>query len=424
MMMKSLVCPSRQYRQQGAATLLVAALLLVTALVITLASYKSVFFQAKRVQNEIEARKNQWALEGGLECVYTKAYIDRDISKLTTNPVSTISYLKNDCIDGFKTTSIKVTDLGGKKLLIESQVNNGTSTAKVAKVLDMSSSRSSGAIKTTADLFINGSTVFSPPDPGNETQLGWECMGIRYKNIIDFTSTSSIDNYSFATQPSTNFSSSKNCLSTYTTISISDLKSDIQQDPNLEPFKELFGIEPMNWEQVRDDPNLDFQIINNPGVNCDEELANIISPTTTRIWIEGSCELYDSIGSVTTATEQTDGVLLFVHNGILSIYGSGHFKGALFQHNKNFPILTTAWDGFANKPFSNVGSFFSYASSLGGVAYTQNGSFVFSGGQVLDMDGQIAFFYNGLNFQYNSDVLDSIFGVTPPRWLKGSWNDF
>ena len=59
-------------KQRGAATLLVAVLLLAAALVISLASYKGVFFQAKRAQNEIEARQLHWKGEGRLECVMAK----------------------------------------------------------------------------------------------------------------------------------------------------------------------------------------------------------------------------------------------------------------------------------------------------------------------------------------------------------------
>ncbi|OEF28580.1 hypothetical protein [Vibrio rumoiensis] len=421
--MAPLLFLSRKHKQQGAATLLVAALLLLAALVITLASYKSVFFQAKRAQNEIEARQNQWALEGGLECVYTKAHIDRDFLALTTN---TSSYLQSECVDHFKTTNIEVTNLGGKKLLIEPQVVDETSIVKLGKVLDMSSSRSAGAIKATADLFIRGATEFSPPDPGNETISGWECSAIRYKSYLDFDGN--LQNKGVGStipSPSSDFSSSLDCLSDYSTQNPAELKSDIQQDSSLEPFKELFGVEPMNWTQVRDNLALDFQVINNPGVDCDNQLLNVISPTNTRIWIEGSCELSDALGSVATATQATSGVLLFIHNGIFSIKGSGVFKGALFHYNSGFNITSTSWDGFDNKATSNtVAAYFNYAASLGGVAYVQDGSFSFTGGQILDMSGQIAFFNNGLKFSYNSDVLDSIFGMTPPKWLKGSWNDF
>ena len=62
--------------QQGAITLLITALLLVAILVLSLASYKNVFFQAKRAQNEIISRQQHWAAEGGLECAYSLAVLD------------------------------------------------------------------------------------------------------------------------------------------------------------------------------------------------------------------------------------------------------------------------------------------------------------------------------------------------------------
>ncbi|MFA0350859.1 hypothetical protein AB4486_28550, partial [Vibrio sp. 10N.222.55.C6] len=44
---------------------------LVTALMLTFGSYRSVFYQIKRSQNEVEARKQHWEAEGGLECGFT-----------------------------------------------------------------------------------------------------------------------------------------------------------------------------------------------------------------------------------------------------------------------------------------------------------------------------------------------------------------
>lgn len=60
----------RQY-QQGIATLLITSILLSVALVVTLGSYKNLFYQIKRAQNEVKARQEHWLAEGGLECAYS-----------------------------------------------------------------------------------------------------------------------------------------------------------------------------------------------------------------------------------------------------------------------------------------------------------------------------------------------------------------
>ncbi len=54
----------RKY-QQGLATLLITSILLSIALVVTLGSYKNLFYQIKRAQNEVKARQEHWLAEGG-----------------------------------------------------------------------------------------------------------------------------------------------------------------------------------------------------------------------------------------------------------------------------------------------------------------------------------------------------------------------
>ena len=50
-------------KQQGAAALLVVSVLLVVALMMSLGSYKSLFYQIKRANNQIEARQEHWRAE-------------------------------------------------------------------------------------------------------------------------------------------------------------------------------------------------------------------------------------------------------------------------------------------------------------------------------------------------------------------------
>ncbi|MGO2497119.1 MAG: hypothetical protein ACTH6I_03785 [Vibrio litoralis] len=432
-------------KQRGAATLLVAVLLLASVLVLSLASYKGVFFQAKRAQNEIEARKAHWIGEGGLECAYTKMYQDRDQSVL----VSGTTYFDSDCVVTMNLTSMNIDSLGGQKYLIEPKFEQaGTSLSTVSKVIDFSRSRSTGAIKTTADLFVNGSSNFNPPDPGAQSGSGWDCTSVRYIRNLGFRGA--VVNSGFSVMPSSNFiPSSGDCLSSSKTNSgsglLSELKGDFKVDPNIRPFEEAFGVASSSWESVRDNPLYDFGVIDtsslvvpnssvSPVTLCGQAVLNEINLGKTRIWIEGSCELFDDpdpnqpqlLTDITDATQNTDGVLLLVHNGVFSIHGSGGFKGSLFHFNDSFLPVPGSWDGLIGKStYENITWSF-YPSRVTGseVSYIQNGAFWFTGGQMLDMDGQIAYFHNGLNFSYNSDVLDSIFGVLPPRWLKGSWNDF
>nr|WP_207621596.1 hypothetical protein [Vibrio ziniensis] len=58
--------------QQGLATLMITSVLLMAALVITMGTYKNLFYQIKRAQNEVKARQHHWHAEGVLECTYTQ----------------------------------------------------------------------------------------------------------------------------------------------------------------------------------------------------------------------------------------------------------------------------------------------------------------------------------------------------------------
>lgn len=56
----------------GYTTLLVTSILLLFALITSLASSKGVFFQLKVAQNELKARQEHWKAEGGLECAFAQ----------------------------------------------------------------------------------------------------------------------------------------------------------------------------------------------------------------------------------------------------------------------------------------------------------------------------------------------------------------
>ncbi len=87
----------RKY-QQGLATLLITSILLSIALAVTFGSYKNLFYQIKRAQNEVKARQEHWLAEGGLECVYSLAKLANKLENVQVNDIN--SYCKlplNSC---------------------------------------------------------------------------------------------------------------------------------------------------------------------------------------------------------------------------------------------------------------------------------------------------------------------------------------
>lgn len=73
--------------QQGIMTLFMTSLLLSAALVITLGSYKALFYQIKRAQNEVKARQQFWIAEGGLECIFSFANTSHQLPDASSYPV-------------------------------------------------------------------------------------------------------------------------------------------------------------------------------------------------------------------------------------------------------------------------------------------------------------------------------------------------
>ncbi|OEF28578.1 hypothetical protein [Vibrio rumoiensis] len=431
--------------QKGASSLLFTGLLLIAALTLSLASYKATFFQAKRIQNEIEARQNTWLGEGAIECAFAKAQADRNLSDLMQ-----ADYLKEDCLEPLNLTSINISDLGGKKYLVSPIVQSTANQNTVHKVMNFSNNRLAGAIQSTADLFTQASTTISPPDPGVETEAGWECVAVRFKSI--FSPGAGVNNQGVGATiepPYTGFDNNgKDCLDSHKTRSASEQhqKQDLMQDPDLKPFEAMFEVSKEKWQQVRDNPKYNFVIVyGNTAIDgslaarvseCGQKVKELVQLGHTHIWIEGSCEIGGSdLSTMAQSSQRTDGVLLLVHNGVFSLIGSGNFKGVLFQFNDGFQPSSADWNGLdANHHLSSPGvtvfdhqlkkSYGTPYPAANTAAYYQSGSFNFTGGQFLDMDGQLALFHDSLNFSYNEDVIDAVFGSTPPSWLKGSWRDF
>ena len=444
-----------KHQQSGMTTLLITSMLLIVALLFSLASYKNLFYQIKRTQNEVLARQAHWAAEGGLECGYSKIFIDRDLSKLDSNLYP--DYLYHDCVSKLGLDKIVINTISGnKKYRISSEYNLITS-SKLSKIIDLSPNLSSGTIKSTADIFVNGTAIFNPPDPGEEVDSGWECKVARYKRYFKFRG--SIHNQQFAdatSPPYLGFSSNnKKCLTSHKSIETNNLLDDFEIDTDIDPFYEFFNVDKSYWESVRDSSHYNFAIINGENIgnsnenikrvdNCGKKIAyEIETNKKLNIWVSGSCELEgEGLTAVTTASnDTTNGVLILVHNGVFSINGAGKIKGVSFHFNEPsifspsekdwkgliaYPILDsvpTDFDRMLKDTYNPNNDSTILIPSVKNAAYFQNGSFSFSGGQFYELDGQIVLFNSGLDLKYNRDYIERSIAMGEPRWVQGSWND-
>lgn len=404
--------------QNGIATVMITSILLMVALVITLGSYKSLFYQIKRSQNEMKTRQNHWLAEGAIECAYAQFRSQNKVPLLVT-----------DCDSGQGVFAQFIPRSYGQRIV--AVANHST----VQKDILMSSEAKSGAMQSSADLFFYSSASFSTPDPGKLSQYGWECVALRYRNRFY---APVIDNKGVihGKKPYERFDSKgKECAPAHKSLGASwgNLGRDFVRDENLSLFEQFFGIPATEHNKVKNKDQI--TVIDGLGFpkvvhNCGQVITNHIRSGKHYLWIEGSCEIKRSeYNDLVNATGNTDGVLILVHDGLLSLMGKPNggvtaqpFKGVMFHFNTEFVVSPDLWKGFeANQYLNHVPSVIeeSYRNKT---SYYQHGAFTFAGGQYFDTPGQAAVFYDSLDFRFNSDVIDNIqANINTPRWRQGSW---
>lgn len=414
-------------RSEGYITLTITSFILLAALILVMGSYKQVFFQIKRAQNEVKSRQDHWTAEGGLECIYARAHVD----KVSSGNVSA-------CSNQPELTMSLVTSSNGK--MATAQVGSTI----LEKEIQYGGSLGSGALQSSADLFLRGANAFDTPDPGTLTSDGWKCVAARYKSTFKVLGTIQNKGVVHGYPPWAGFDGQgKDCKTANKTTTngngtTSLSTGDFVKDSSVAPFENFYGIPVNEAEKVRDNGN--FHILTGSAItsgtkvlsNCGTKIKNAIHAGNEFIWVEGGCEIskdeYPSLVAKSAATP--NGVTLVVNNGPISLISdttSGEFKGVLFHINSTYSPDLSDWNSLPGaNPFLNpVGASDIPSAVRANASYYQSGSFTFSGGQYLDSSGHSAIFNNAVSLSFNKDVIDySRSKNSPPKWVKGSWNDF
>lgn len=418
-------------KQRGAITLLVSSCILMASLILSLGSYKHIFYQVKRAQNEVEARKGYWAAEGGVECVFSKVFISGTVP---SGVVSECAPLNLDSL------SIASTD----HYLINAQ----KSSQIVKKEFMLGGDGGDGAIKSASNLYFYTSVTFTSPDPVKLGADGWECVAVRYKDKIGAFGAVKNAGVNHSVKPSSDFDNQgKDCSPDHKTDSAagsSNFKSDFLRDGKISPFKDLFGIEPSDHNVIRDNGKFDILYGSGSGNDkrlseCGTKLKDRINAGKVYIWVEGSCEITSAQyeGFSEAMNKSKNGAFIVIHDGSLSIMGAPSgttakdMKGVIFHFNHDYAVPTDGsnWNGtdaysklypHGGKPNSLFPPEF-----LSTASFYQHGAFTLLGGQFFDTKKQSAIFYTSSNFKYNSDIVNELVsGLAQPRWVKGSWHDF
>ncbi len=407
-----------KFPQRGMATLVIVSVLLMVTLVVTMGSYKALFYQIKRAKNEIKSRQNHWLAEGAIECAFAQFKENNKVPQEVS-----------DCNSGQGVIAQFVATSSGQRITASSSFTS------IQKDILSTGNPKSGAMQSSADLFFYSSATFSTPDPGELTRRGWECVALRYRNRF-YASVLDNKGVVHGKKPYEGFDSKgRDCAPTHKTTSASwaPLGGDFVKDETLSLFEQFFNVPSAEHDKVKEKEMITvIEGAGNPKVvhNCGRVLTNNIRLGKPYLWVEGGCEIKQSeYNDLVNAAAATDGVMIVVHEGILSLMGkpsSGAsptpFKGVLFHFNSEFVASPEKWTGFeANRYLNHFPSVVD--NSYRRIAsYYQFGSFTFSGGQYFDTPGQAAVFNDSLDFRFNSDVIDSIQGnINPPKWKQGSW---
>ncbi|MBC7003538.1 hypothetical protein BIZ37_13310 [Photobacterium sp. BZF1] len=416
-------------RQRGLATLLVTVMLLVVSLIFSLSSYKNIFYQIKRTQNEVMARKAHWLAEGGLECSFSKVMLEPDLSVIT-NP----NYFDSTC--NFQNLNLSISSIALNSYKVLSATELGSARANIQRNIVIGGDRLPGAIKATSDLILDadGGTFTFYPDPGKKAGDDYECVLMRYAGKVEIVGTVVNQGLDWNFPPYDGFhddaSSWPSCKSSHqSTVHNNEINltqdkprefgNDYQKiSSQYDAFKDVFFTDRKNWQTVRDKSAI---VVGSK--ECASDIANIIAKGDLRVWVEGNCDLGMNVSAIQESIDKSGspGAVIVVQDGILAVNGS-HKLDALIYHFKSpassFMPTNEQWDQMSS------GGDLSEAEK-GRVAYFQNGSFFPSGGYVMDAPGLTAKIRGSVNFSFNGDVYQqALEDLVTIKWQEGSWHDF
>ncbi|MGR5502135.1 hypothetical protein ACQKP3_15520 [Vibrio sp. DNB22_10_4] len=415
-------------KQLGVVTLMITGLLLVVALIVTLGAYKTSLYEIKRAQNEVEARKTYWVLEGGVECGLAQFI-----------PTLSVPAEPKTCDSAINITPSFAVDAITKEVVLSAKMSSHEVSRRF---IPSSNNLKPGAIQSTGSFVVNSSVNISTPDPGDKLEDGrWDCTAVRFGGSFKANGAITNSGVIHGISPYEGFEHNNKDCAEMTVVSAncsSDtdptcLKQDFKKDTELDVFKDFFGVDASYHNSIRDSG--EFTVIELKSASesagpkqCGSKIINSLNTDNLKIWIEGSCVISsDELGSIKTALNPAGGtkkaMTLVVHEGLLALHGATAINGVVFHFNQDFSPTKSAWDALELAD-SAVAHF---PEDYGSAAYYQGGSFNISGGVFFDYPkaSHASLFRDSLSFHYNRDVIRDAQGSSSLfTWKKGAWRDF
>ncbi len=405
-----------KHHQQGIATLLITAVLVSITLAVTLGTYKNLFYQIKRAQNEVSARQSYWLAEGGVECLY--AYIAQDPTRIVglSGPIpSELSHCKQQ----LQLDELQLIPLEENGVY---RIHARQGYAQVSKQI-YSSTTGTGAIQTNANLRLVGDFDIRPEAVGEADDNGfYDCVAVRYKYQVVFHSEANpqqatkTDSENNKPKPENGLrvldaqsksnplmqckAESKTSIprgqgKDFSTEDSSEFKADFVRDNKFKPFESYFGLayNTDNYDKVKRDHHV-ITLNDAESKDCATTLREAFA-IYQDVWLVGDCFILGSL-------DARNGRSLVVENGLFATSGAHLYGGAFFQ------MIDTSLAKFADP--DKLSKAWQQAPFRGDIerfltdktVFVDSGAFRPDGGMVFDADGMDVVINGALDLHYRS----------------------
>ena len=434
-----------KHQQSGMTTLLITSMLLIVALLFSLASYKNLFYQIKRTQNEVLARQAHWAAEGGLECGFAEYKIKKnnftDFDECNTAELE-----------------LTLTPVTSTEFQLESEIIKSLALKKITKTIELGGGGVVSTLETSASVELKGSQHFVPNSTEDTNNSGeYLCKSITSGGVVSFKYNNGTDDHFLTTDSSVSDHAggplgpvSFACASDYrsnlfdvnhppTGETISAKGKDIVENATLDIFKSIFGKDISEYSQVmteiESDPkgiiigkNASERTSGGWVKNCNTLIKNSYVAGKRRIWVHGSCALDGNPFGSAIENTADNAVQLVFFDGLVLLEAVSHINGLIYQYVSDGFNVRDGWiDLFDNLTLIGVipggfqehnviaGEYDKSVINVRGSVYIDGGIGIDAPNKIVNIDGSIIPSYNkGKSSKY----IDSL------SWQQGSWHDF
>ncbi|MCD9510435.1 hypothetical protein [Photobacterium phosphoreum] len=443
-----------KHQQSGMTTLLITSMLLIVALLFSLASYKNLFYQIKRTQNEVLARQAHWVAEGGLECGFvelkhekikpTESAFSQQCIELALFPVSALTIIPDPPIGDHS------------KYVLKSSYTHAGVKQSVKKVIEYGGGGVVSTLQTSASIQLTGSQHFVPNKTQDKTSDGrYKCKSVISGGTVNYIASVGTDEHFLTIDATSRHGGvlgipSFECNSAYLSnlyevgkeptgfAGILPIKgSDILENETVDVFKDIFGKDISEYASVREEIKTDAV-----GVvfgehssdrtsggwvkNCHTKIKKEYDNGKRRFWINGNCALEGSIFGI--AQDMNNTVQLIVFDGVLFIKAMSDFNGLIYLYTNPLLNVQTIWEDLFYK-YSEIGvipgSFQKHdivTSGYSNIPFLLEGSTRIDGGIGIDAINRVIKIYGSVIPSYNEDKVTKY--STQMKWQQGSWHDF